>query len=586
MGGLCGWIPSGHAGRERLDEIRAAMTRALRHRGAVSWLDGSDAATAADSARDSPQSIEARWSSAGPDAPAFPAVLEGTFALAALDRRGGRLLLARDRLGERPLYYAVTDDGIAFASEMKAILAAGVVRDRSVLPEAVDAYLALAYIPAPWTILAAIRKVPSGHAVLIPIDGRPDPGRAPDAVRYWTLPERTGTAAGAAEMLAQLDQALERRLPGAGPIACFLSGGLDSSLVASLAARRLAGSGRRLLTFSVGFAEAGLDESAHAREVARDLGADHREIRLEEVSTDVVRRITYHLDEPMADAACIPNWTLASSAGAVAPVALTGDGADALLAGDHWFRRVQRLDRMAVLPAAALRAVPAVARLAGARAHRRYRRLVELAHLEPAARYLGIREKWSREERGAIYAAPFRARVAADRVEASFLGAAGPWRAGRSVEAAVRLDTLHALPDGLLMKADKMGMAHGVELRSPFLDSRFVEWAARLPIESHLRGSVSKYLLKRAAETLLPRRLVYRRKHGFQVPIGRWLRGALRSLTEAAFEAPWIARQGIFDAAAMASLKRRFDSGPPAPVLDGRVWQIVALQTWWRATLS
>jgi len=573
------------AGRQRAGEIRAAMTRALAHRGAIDWLDGKDRATAADCATRSPDAIEARWSATGPDARAFLEGLEGAFAIALLDRRDGRLLLARDRLGERPLYYAATDDGVAFASEMKAILAAGVVRHLSVLPEAVDAFLALAYIPAPWTILASVGKVPAASHVSIPIDGRPAPAGAGVTTRWWILPERGAVASNGAEMLARIDAALGRRLPQAGPIACFLSGGLDSSLVAALAVRRLAGSGRRLQTFSAGFAEAGLDESAVAAEVARDLGAEHHPIRLDDVTLDVARRVLFQLDEPMADAACIPNWMLATAASAAAPVALTGDGADALLAGDHWFRRVQRLDRLAGLPAAARRIVPAVAGLAGGRARRRYGRLVELADREPAMRYLGIREKWGPEERRAIYAPPFRERVDTGRIAASFTGAAGEWRPGRSVEAAVRVDTLHSLPDGLLMKADKMGMAHGLELRSPFLDHLFVEWAARLPIEAHLRGSISKFLLKAAGEMVLPRRLVHRRKHGFQVPIGRWLRGSLRPLTEAAFEAPWIARQGVFDVAAMASLKRRFDAAPGAPALDGRVWQLVALQTWWRETI-
>ncbi|HZI95501.1 MAG TPA: asparagine synthase-related protein, partial [Patescibacteria group bacterium] len=492
----------------------------------------------------------------------------------------GRLLLARDPFGEKPLYYVATPAGVAFASEIKALRAAGALPDLGLCAEAIDAYLAFTYIPAPRTIFRHVRKVPGGHCVVIDLRGLAS--GAPDATRtarYWKLPDRVGESADGSQMAAMLRDALRRRCPPGEPAAVYLSGGLDSSVVVALAARE---SSRRLPTFSVGFKEAGLDESAHARRVADLFHCDHHEILLDDVGPDLVTAVIDQLDEPMADAATIPTWVLGREASTCARVALTGDGADALLAGDHWFRRLHRLDAMERLPRVVRAAIPVAAALSGPSRYRRYRDLVALIDQKQAQRYLSIREKWGWRQRMEIYAEDFRRGVDLSATEGSYLLAPVDWRQGESVDAAIRLDTMHGLPEDLLMKADKMGMAHGIESRTPFMDRRFAEWAARLEPGLLLRGSGSKYLLKKAAEALLPRDLIYRRKHGFQVPVGRWLKGSLRGLTEAAFEPAMIGRQGLFDAEALGRLEARFHRGPCSAALDGRVWQIVALQTWWR----
>ncbi|HET9480960.1 MAG TPA: asparagine synthase (glutamine-hydrolyzing) [Candidatus Polarisedimenticolia bacterium] len=584
MGGICGWIGASPDGRRPAAGARASMLGSLGHRRPVEWMDWSGPETVTDSSFNGPGPVAAAWAAWGSDPAAFASRLEGSFAVAALDLRGGRLVLARDPLGEKPLYYTLTGQGVAFASEIKALAAAGMLEDLSLSPTALDAYLAFTYVPAPWTIFEHVRKVPAGHCVSIDLSalagGRRDAARTS---RYWVMPERSGETSTPERMLEELDAALGRRMPESGDAACFLSGGLDSSLVAALAARRLAGSGRRLATFSVGFAEGRLDESRHARRVAGLLDAEHRVILLREAAPGLVTQVLTQLDEPMADAACIPTWALAAAASERSRVVLTGDGADALLAGDHWFRRLGKLDRLERAPGPFRRAVPVLAGLAGPAAYRRYRDLVNLLDLKPAERYLRIREKWSWQERSACFDEEFRRRVDPTAAEASYLRAPVDWRPAESVDAALRLDSIHGLPEDLLMKADKMGMAHGVESRSPFLDRRFVEWAARLEIPALLRRGVSKYLLKKAAERLLPRDLVHRRKHGFQVPIGRWLKGSLRPLTEAAFEPDFIRRQGIFDEADLAAMKARFEREPAGPAFDGRVWQIVAFQTWFRS---
>jgi len=578
MGGICGWIGSGP---ENLRGEKETMRRALAHRRDVVWLDWAGTnPIAIDSSFNTGQQTAALWSTWIDDPEALPGRLEGSFAVAALDRRRGRLLLARDPFGEKPLYYVATPDGVAFASEIKALRAGGVLPDLSLSPEAIDAYLAFTYIPAPLTIFSAARKVPGGHCVIVDLRGLA--AGAPDAVRstrYWKLPDRVGENAGAAQMLAMLDEAVERRFPTTERVAVYLSGGLDSSVVAALLARRRP---EKLPTFSVGFPEGGLDESEHARRVASLLGCDHHEIHMEDVEPEVVAAVIAQLDEPMADAATLPTYVLGRQAATTAGVAATGDGADALLAGDHWFRRLRRLDAVERMPGAVRALLPALGALAGPRQYRRGRQLADLAGTPPAQRYLRLREKWTWPQRMEVYAPALRGRVDVSSTEGSYLLAPVDWRPGESVDAAIRLDTIHGLPEDLLMKADKMGMAHGVESRSPFMDRRFAEWTARLETGLLLHGSTSKLLLKQAAETLLPSDLVHRRKHGFQVPVGRWMRGPWSALTRAAFDPDRLRRQGIFDPEGLRRLQAEFDRGRSSAALDGRVWQIVAFQTWWR----
>ncbi len=597
MGGICGWVSAAPAGSSERDVARATtlrgvMTAAIAHRGDVRWLDrathpgATPGPIAADSVANTQADLELAFTDSSGDPAELATRLKGSFAVAALDRSRGRLILARDRLGEKPLYWTVMPDGIAFASEIKALLAAGLPVDRALRPVALDAYLAFTYIPAPWTIYTHVHKVPSGHSVSFALNnldaGEQDVTRM---VRYWKVPDSDGSSAGPDDALARLEEALARRIPEDRRAVVFLSGGLDSSVVAALFARV---TGSAPATFSIGFPAKGLeglDESRHARRVARLLGSDHHEIALDAIDAETVRRVIGQLDEPMADAACLPTFVLAREASRVAPVALTGDGADALLAGDHWFRRLKRLDALARMPSIVRFMVPGVAFFAELKNRGRAREMIRLAALPPAQRYLSIRQKWTPAERLAIYDAAFAKSVDVSRTAATYLDAPVGWGERSSVEAAVRLDATHGLPEDLLMKADKMCGAHGVDSRSPFMDQDFVEWAARLDVNLHLRGSSSKDLLKRAAESLLPRDLIWRRKHGFQTPVGRWMKGPLHALTEAAFDPSLLRRQAIFDADAMARLEATFEGAPEGPgsqALNGRVWQIVAFQTWWR----
>lgn len=586
--GICGWIHAGPAPVRGQPPARdeaaaaAAMRSALIHRGEIgsfssAWDDsGPGLQVAADTAFNTLEQIRTAWALSEGDPQEFASRLRGSFAVALHDPKRRTLLLVRDRLGEKPLLFSAGPEGIAFASEMKALRAASLAGDGGLRPEAVDAFFAFTYIPAPWTVHEDIHKVPAGHLVRFDLgDGGPP---RPRMERYWAAPPRANRGAIPGEALERLGAALERRTPRSGTLVAFLSGGLDSSLVVALLAR--AGH-RGITTLSIGFADEKLDESAHSRRVASLLGTNHQEIILNEVTEDLAIRAVRHLDEPMADAASLPTMILAEAASRSASVVMTGDGADALLAGDHWFRRLRWMDRLERMPSAGRRALAAAASLGAGRSAARMQMHAELAGLDPALRYLRIREKWTPAERESIYSEDFGRRVDTSLAGATYLRAPVNWRRGESVDAAVRLDTIHGLPEDLLMKVDKMGMAHGVECRSPFLDTEWVEWISGLRIDLLLRGRTSKYILKQAAKPLLPSRLIGRRKQGFRVPMERWLKGPLKGLLEEAFSPELVRGQGIFEPAALSSLKARFLAGPSTAALSGRIWQVVAFQTWW-----
>jgi asparagine synthase (glutamine-hydrolysing) len=543
--------------------------------------------------RGAPIVVECRWIS---ESTPFLEGLEDVPASARFDAASQRLELKRDPLGERALYYAVSPQRAAFASSMTALRESGAVTDLEIDPAAVDAYLAFGYIPTPLTIFRQIRRVRAGHAVTIDLralargPGNEASRGAPAAAvpieerRCWALPERDGIAASPATMLDRIRAALARRTQGAARLGVFLSGGLDSSVVAALAAET-AGT---LASFSMAFGEERYDESSRSRRMARRLGSEHHEIRLDGVDAGLFGKIVAAMDEPFADPAAVPTWLLArASAEAGCATPLTGDGADALLAGDHWFRRVRRMDRLAALPRAARGAVVAFAALGGAREARRTADLARWAGLPPAEGYLAMRQKWSAEERRSIFEPSFAASIEAPWTAESYRAAPVRWRPGRLFEGAVALDTLHNLPDGLLMKVERMGRVHGVACRSPFLDREFVDWTARLDPRHLLRGRSGKDLLRRAAADLLPREIAFGRKQGLSVPTDAWLRGPLREVLEASFSPALVARQGIFRPQAMKRLKERFEGGRgDASAVSGQVWQIVVFQAWWLSLLG
>jgi asparagine synthase (glutamine-hydrolysing) len=448
--------------------------------------------------------------------------LRGMFAIALYDTRRDLLLLARDRYGIKPLYLADTPEGFAFASEIRPLLALGASDEPD--PQAIADYLALGYVPGAATGLSAVRKLAPGH-VWMQGEERP----------YWTLEPRS------APLEDTLAEAVRLHLRSDVPLAVLLSGGLDSSLITALAAQEL---DEPLRTFTVGFADAELDEREHAAAVARAVGSVHRELVVETNVAEDLPEIAARLEQPLADPAAIPLWYLSRAVADEVKVALAGDGGDEVFGGYSryaWDPHAARIGR--VVPRALLERVPA---LDGGRKAlgRRASKLLRHAGKDEAARYLA----WF-----ALLSDDARAELVTDAKpperEFQRLFDSAP-RALTPLGRLQYVDLYSFVADNLMLKADKLSMAHSLELRVPFLDHRVVEAGLALPDGKKVRGVRTKVAIRRLVEGRFGRELARRPKQGFDPPVERWLRGELRELAGDALGS----LDGIVDVRAARSL--------------------------------
>ncbi len=449
--------------------------------------------------------------------------LRGMFAFAIWDRNKRRLLLARDRLGVKPLYYYYDGRFVAFASEIKALLKVPGI-PREVNTEALDQYLSLRYVPGPATMFRHIFRLQPGH--LLTADER-----GVRTHKYWDLafPERATQRAEECleEFRGLFEESVRLRLMAEVPLGVFLSGGLDSSAILA-ATSKLAGG--RVKTFSVGYEPAGpgeadVSEFDYARLAANAFQAEHYEYRLKAREfQDFLPELIWYLDEPMADPTCIPLHFISRLAREHITVVLSGEGADEILAGYGIYGRMlalgglqEAMPRMTGLAARTARFLPSealrqYARLAGQSIEEGYRGVCRGFRAETKRELIG-EERWAESEA---------------RISGTF---AGHFRAAGKTSALNRMlyvDSKVWLADDLLLKADKMTMANSLELRVPFLDHRLVELAAGLPDEAKLRGGRGKMLLREAMRGVLPDAIIDRPKKGFPVPLASWLRGPLR----------------------------------------------------------
>jgi asparagine synthase (glutamine-hydrolysing) len=479
--------------------------------------------------------------------------LRGMFAFALWDRRRRRLVLARDRLGKKPIYYRQRDGILTFASEVKALLAHGSV-GREVDAEALHHYLAFGYGPGDRSMFAEIASLPPGHVAVAD-------GVSVAVSRYWA-PPRGSAAIPAAEAPALVRQALAEsvrlRLESDVPLGVFLSGGIDSSaIVASM--RDVTGG--RIATFTVGFgpADPSFDEAPYARLVARRFATDHHEEVLEPRVADLLPSILQHFDEPFADSSALATWVVAQATARHVKVALSGIGGDETFAGYPRYLGLALSRAYGRLPAA----VRGLARLAVARFAReseggadwgaRARRFVASSEAPLPDRYLDWTRFFGEADLGRLATEDLRAlwTLPVDaRQRAAFATGNDP------VDGAFRVDLATYVPDDLLVMADRMSMAHGLEVRAPFCDHRLVELSLAIAPRVKLAGGRLKALLKTAFADVLPREILTRRKQGFMIPLGRWLRGELREAMEDLLAPARVAARGWFSPSAVETLKR------------------------------
>lgn len=454
--------------------------------------------------------------------------LNGMFSIAIWDRARKQLVLARDRLGKKPLYYQFRHGQLLFGSELKA-LAAAPSFDSQISPAAIDQFLTYQYVPHPHSIYQAVNKVPPGHVAVI--------RDAQIEVRnYWQIDwnqEHNLDSAAAAQQLDELlRDSIALRLRSDVPLGAFLSGGIDSSLIVALSQAQL---DQPLNTFSIGFHEADFDETRYARQVAAWVRTEHREYKVTPDAVSILDQLVYHYDEPFGDSSAIPTWYLCQWTRQHVTVALTGDGGDELFAGYDRYRALSLsrwVDRFAgpMLGHRWVQGLPASNRQRSF--VRRLQRFGEALHQPLARRYMNWIQIFPERLRGDLYQQEFMEQLP-DEDPFEFLETAWNRLASRDLITRASLtDLVTYLPCDLMTKVDIASMAHGLECRQPLLDYRLVEFAASLPSRLKYRHGVGKRLLRTAFDRLLPRQIWTRKKMGFGVPLGSWFQHELRSITQ------------------------------------------------------
>ncbi len=508
--------------------------------------------------------------------------LNGMFALAIWDARQRQLVLARDRLGEKPLVYRLEPGRLLFASELKSLLEVpGTPRELD--PQAVDAYLTYQYVPHPQTILRGIAKLPPAHLAVYRegrLDVRPywQPDFQAEVVRS---PEED-----ARELRELLASSVEMRLESDVPLGAFLSGGVDSTIIVGLMQKL---SRQPVRTFSIGFPVPEYDETHYAAIAAKQFGTLHQEFRVEPDAVAILPKLVWHYDEPMADSSAVPTWYLSQITREHVTVALTGDGGDELFAGypryqavwlGSWFDRLPRVVRR-VLAGPFWQKLPASPRQKSFR--RRLRRFAEMLGKPPLDRYLEWIAIFGEARRAALYEPEFLNSLA-DSDPLEFLRARAALCSRRDPVTSASLTDLGTyLPCDLMTKVDIASMAHGLECRPPFLDHRVVELAARMPPARKFRRGHGKRILLETFADLLPEEIQRRSKMGFGVPLDHWFRGPLAGLTQEVLLDKSTLDRGIFRGEAVRQLVEehlagRFDHAY-------RLWALLVLELWQRQWL-
>jgi asparagine synthase (glutamine-hydrolysing) len=503
---------------------------------------------------------------------------DGMFALVIWDVRQRTLLLARDRMGEKPLYYHAGPAAFVFGSELRALLAHPAV-PRELSFESLSRYLAFEYIPAPHSILTGIEKLPPGHLLTA------SPESKPQVISYWDLSFAPDGSVGADEWARALRQQLERsvrqQLVSDVPLGLFLSGGVDSSAVTAIATQVCRS--RSIKTFCLGFGEASYDERPFARAVAQHCGTDHAEVEFSPTDAAVLlENVGDLLDEPLGDSSFLPLYRLSQAARRSVTVVLSGDGGDELFCGyptflaDRGARWLQRLPRWVRSGAAC-----AVSRLAPSTRYGSVEFLLKQFFrglpFSPEVRTQLLLGGLTSQEQSTLFSTGMRATT---REFEPYMELVMPELASRlaPIDRLIYQHCKFYLAGQNLVTVDRASMACGLEVRAPFVDRALVDLAGRIPSQLKLAGWRTKYILKRALRDLLPKAILARRKQGFGVPIGQWLRGPLRWALEERLAPERVARLGLFDPEATARLMNEHFEG----VRDHRkvLWSLLMFDAW------
>lgn len=505
--------------------------------------------------------------------------INGMFAISLWDTRKKRLVFARDRFGEKPLYYGVFDDKLIYASEPKALLAHPSVT-AELDTDSLRQYLSFDYVPAPRSIYKGISKLPAAHIMTV------ENGEIKTR-RYWNLSfSKNGHTASiekaATELRDLFSDAVRMRLVADVPLGILLSGGVDSSTIAAFATQHAT---EMVKTFSIGFSENSFDESRYAREVASHLGTDHYEEMLSvEKAGDLISEIGTWLDEPLSDGSLIPTYLLARFVRKHVTVALGGDGGDELFAGYPMYFGHKVASAYSSIPQFVRSGLiePVVQRLPVSTKNLsfeyRAKRFVKSAKCDAIQRHHSWFGSFTADEQKSLLTENVLARTNGD-IYAGPRNLLGICDARDEIERMQYLDMNFYMAEDILTKVDRASMAVSLETRAPFLDPRIGQFAASLPLEYKLRGSKGKYILKKSVEGLLPKTILHRSKKGFGIPIADWLKGRLNPLMHDLLASPRLKDQGLFEADHVQTLIREHEKGVASH--HKQLWTLLVFQLWY-----
>ena len=505
--------------------------------------------------------------------------LQGMFAFALWDERRQKLLLARDRVGKKPLVYSQSGRGITFASELRALLEDPEI-SRDIDYQAIDCYLAYQYIPAPLTAFREIRKLPPASTLVL------EGGRTTIA-RYWDLDYSKKRSVGDPrdlheEIRETIRRATKRRMIADVPVGAFLSGGVDSSAIVAAMAEQ---SSEPVKTFSIGFDHQPFNELPFAKQIAEQFATDHHEFVIKPEAVDLIPRIVRQYGEPFADSSAIPSFYVSELTRRHVTVALNGDGGDESFGGYNRYVSNLVSGRLARLPGP-------IRRLAGTTGERlpiqrdmastrnRIKRVLRSLAMEPPQRYARHMSYFDRVQRDDAYTADFKSRIGTSLAPSVIEGPWGSASGEALIDVLLEVDVKTYLPGDLLVKMDIATMAHSLEARSPFLDAEIMELGASLPADLKVRGTEKKVVLRDALRGWIPEAILDRPKWGFAIPLAEWFRTDLREyLAEVLFD-PLTTGRGYFRDGVVqeyydSHVSGRMDNSP-------RLWALLVLELWHR----
>ena len=504
--------------------------------------------------------------------------LNGMFAISLWDTRKKKLILARDRFGEKPLYYGVFAGKLLYASEPKALLAHPSVTAELDL-DALRHYLSFDYVPAPHSIYKGISKLPGAHILTV------ENGEIKTR-RYWNLTwnkngHKPSVKKSASDLRELLSDAVRMRLVADVPLGILLSGGVDSSAVAAFAVQHAS---EKVKTFSIGFEEDSFDESKYARQVAQHLGTEHYEATLSvETAADLISDIGGWLDEPLSDGSLIPTYMLSRFVRHHVTVALGGDGGDELFAGYPMYYAHKVANAYAAVPSFIRSGMiePVVKRLPVSTKNLSFeykaKRFIRSSHFDTVERHHSWFGSFTHGEQNALLTPQVLENSVGDvYIDAKRMLALCD--ATNPIEQMQFLDMNYYMAEDILTKVDRASMAVSLETRAPFLDPRVGQFAASLPLDQKLRGSQGKYILKKALEPLLPHNILHRKKKGFGIPIADWLKGRLNPLMHDLLSPSRLRDQGLFNSDYVPTLITEHEKGIASH--HKQLWTLLVFQLW------